>query len=95
MTHSEKQAWEQVRAEGKGKFILRSGLFRYGVRFGLIFGLFQIARLLFFNSAEEPAISIVATWGFATLCFGAVMGEYKWRQLESDYQKTPENKHLA
>ncbi|MBC8096601.1 MAG: hypothetical protein H7Y43_12400 [Akkermansiaceae bacterium] len=87
MTQTEKQAWEQVRARGRDRFIVREGLLHRGVPFGVLFGLFQIIRIVFFRSSSEPLLSIIAGWGFATVAFGAIMGVIEWQAHERDYQK--------
>jgi hypothetical protein len=95
MTQSEKQAWEKVREKGRDRFILRDGLLRHGVRFGVLFGLFQCIRFAFFHPAPEPVLSVIAGWAFATVAYGAMMGVCRWQTLERDYQKPTDDDDMV
>ena len=93
MTLSEKQAWEKVRAKGRDSFVVRVGLLRYGLKFGIIWGLFKIVSICFFKPTFQPAISVIASWGFMCVGFGALMGFHQWQQNERDYEKPTEEEH--
>lgn len=87
--------WEQVRVKGRDRFILREGLLRRGVPFGVLFALVQAARVLFFDLSLDSFITIAAAWGFATVSFGAGMGLWYWQEYQQDYQKPTENHHVV
>ena len=94
MTKIERQAWEQIRAKGRDRFILRAGLLRRGVPFGVLFALIQII-FIFFRPRAEPLISIFAGWAFAAVGFGAVMGVWEWQRHERDYQRPTDDDDVA
>jgi hypothetical protein len=94
MTKTQKQAWEQTRIQGRDQFILREGLIRRGVPFGVLFALFQII-FTFFRPRSEPVLAIVAGWAFATVGFGAFMGVWEWQNRERDYQKPTDADDVA
>jgi hypothetical protein len=85
MTKIEKQSWERIRAMGRDRFIVREGLLRHGVPFGVLVALIQIFP--FFRPSSEPFIALVASWAFSGVAFGAVMGLREWQTRERNYQK--------
>jgi len=95
MTQTEKQAWEQIRTKGRDRFIVREGLLRRGVPLGVLLGLFQIVRVVFFHPSEAPLLSIFASWAFVTVGFGATMGLHYWQHSERDYLKPTEDDDVA
>ena len=90
MTLTEKQAWEQVRARGRDRFILREGLLRHGFRFGVVFALLQIIFMLF-RPTSKPLIVIVTLPVLAGVLYGALMGLQVWQAHESEFQKPTED----
>jgi hypothetical protein len=91
MTKSEKQSWEQERAKGRERFILRRGLLRAGLPFGIFMTLWIVLFPVFINDPIPPIWEILVKFGFYTLGFGLFLGEVTWRGNERDYNKPTED----
>ena len=91
MTHSEKQSWEQLRAKGHDRFILREGLLRNGVPLGLIVTLSMFLYDIFTHTAVTSLWKMAIGFAILVLGFGYGMGETRWRSGERDYQKPTED----
>ena len=86
MTDTEKQAWEQIRAKGHGRFIVSYGLVRRGIPFGCVLTLNQI---LFDDATRSTTASgwiLPGTFVLMTVLFGYGMGETEWRKRERAYR---------
>jgi hypothetical protein len=91
MTQTQKQWWEQVRAKGAARFVLREGL----LRCGLPFAAFMTAAPLFYAVFTHRPIDItwkmVVAFAFYAIAFGGCMGTMAWRNHERDFQKPTED----
>src|SRR6266850_2881968 len=93
MNDSEKQSWEKVRARGHGRFILREGLLRCGVPFGVVVTLGPFVYDLITHQSYIPLLLPWPVWNFVVelvfsiSVFGYLFGEGNWRKNERDYQK--------
>ena len=87
MTISEKQWWEQERAKGRSRFVLREGLLRRGLPFGVFMIVWCLVIDLLFQSPIEPVWELAVKFGVYTLGFGLLMGSTLWSDRERDFQK--------
>jgi|ERR1044072_2298452 len=74
------ERWEQIRAAGKKRFVVRTGL---------TYGLTVVGATDFFNhvfvDATQPSISVVKLIVF--VLFGFYIGSDAWSNREAEYQK--------
>ena len=91
MTKSEKQLWKPERAQGYGRFLLRHGLLRAGLPFGILMVGGKILYSLFTHHPVAPIWRLLAEFGFCFLGFGALMGKWTWQHKERDYNKPTED----
>jgi len=87
MTRSEKQSWEQMRTQGRSRFVLREGLLRFGLPFGAFLTIGCLAIDWFGRSPIEPVWKLAARFGFFTLASGLFSGIKTWNERERDFQK--------
>src|SRR5438477_9677538 len=90
----DKQRWTQVRAKGHARFIIRQGLLRWGVPFGLAVTLGPFFYDLAIHAPTASIWSMVGSLIVLTLTFGYGMGEREWRLGERAYHETPLNQPL-
>ena len=83
----DKQKWMQIRARGHVRFIVRRGLFYYGVPFGLIVTLCPFVYDLIAHAPTPSVWSTVGSFALLTLVFGYGMGETEWRRNERAYHE--------
>jgi hypothetical protein len=95
MTKREKKTWETQRAIGRTQIILRYGLLRCGLPFGLLFGIYQAIRPALFGSPPRPWTEILALATFAALFLGGAMGVNYWHSNEKDYARPSEDEDMA
>jgi hypothetical protein len=95
MTKSEKQTWEQERAKGRDRFLLRRGLLRAGLPFGVLMILFKLLIAIFSHEAIAPAWRLLVEFGFYVIGFGGLMGVWSWQDNERDYKKPTEDDDVA
>ena len=95
MTKSEKQWWEQERAKGRDRFLLRRGLLRAGLPFGALMIAGKILISVFSHQPISPAWRLLVEFGFYVLGFGALMGVWSWQSNETDYKKPTEDDDVA
>ena len=74
------ERWEQIRAEGKKRFVVRTAL-TYGV---LLVAWTDLVNVLLF-AGIKPAISIFKLIFF--VLFGYFVGSSTWTEREAKYQK--------
>jgi hypothetical protein len=94
MTKSEKQWWEQERAKGYDRFLLRAVL-RAGLPFAILMTVGAVLIPVFTHHPIPSVWDLAARLGFYTIAFGAGMGAMTWRRRELDYRKPPEEDHAA
>jgi hypothetical protein len=94
MTKFEKEWWEEQRAKGYDRFLLRA-ILRAGLPFGILMTLAAILIPIFSHHAIPSVLELVAKFGFYVLAFGAFMGAATWRRNERDYKKPTENDDVA
>ena len=85
MTETQKQLWEQERAKGEFRFVLREGLLRRGLPFAAIMTAFRLVYDSFTHRPiESPGVLVI---GFALnlLLFGGCMGTMIWRDREKEF----------
>lgn len=87
MTSSEKQRWDQERAKGRSRFVLREGLLRRGLPFGVFMLGGCLVIDLLSQSPIEPVWKLAVKFGFYTLGFGLFMGSSMWSDREKEFQK--------
>ena len=88
MTKLDRERWEQIRAKGYNRFLLRS-IIRLGLPFAILMTLFQ--ALVPVHRGVEPVWKLVAEFGLFALAFGAWMGAKTWRGRETDYNQPTED----
>jgi hypothetical protein len=100
MTQSEKQAWEQVRSQGRTRYLVREGLLKIGVRAWVVLALLQlVVRVIdrvFDTVGHEWPLWLDGAW--ITLCavvFGAFVGRSHWRRKEAEYEEPTKNGDVA
>jgi len=87
MKNFDKQAWDQIRTRGHARFIIRHGLLRWGVPFGLVVTLGQFLYDILTHAATPSLWSMVGSFIFLTLAFGYLSGEMEWRRCEGAYHE--------
>jgi ABC-type polysaccharide/polyol phosphate export permease len=82
MTEADRNWWEQMRARGRGSFIFREGILRYGTRVGfslvMLLGLF----IAFFTRDSIHIFQLALAWLFSSVFFGSLIGFVLWTQHE-------------
>ena len=90
MTESERQSWEQERAQGRDRFILR-GMWRRGIRYAIIFSV--IFCVLQFSTGYMASLRL-AVWNclvmIAALTVGGgwCEGASVWYKREREYSES-------
>ena len=79
------ERWEQIRAEGKRRFVFRTAL-TYGLS---MFGVVDVSHHFFGGSQSDLCLAAVF-WPVAGIC----MGFYEWSYWEAKYQKALNEAHL-
>jgi hypothetical protein len=85
MKDAKQDNWEQIRARGHRQFIVRHGILRWGVPFGLAVTFGPAIYDLLAHSATPSAWTLAGSFAFCTLVFGYGMGETEWRKREKAY----------
>ncbi len=90
MTEIEKREWEQVRAKGRDRFILREGILRRGLRdAGIAAAIWWFVHVLRHQPTTPP--SDVWGWlaglGATILVAGWIEGMSLWEKREKEYQE--------
>ncbi|QSO47369.1 hypothetical protein [Alicyclobacillus mengziensis] len=82
MNKKQMERWEKVRARGKKRFILRYGVFGWGLSSGILFGI-----LMMLEGSENitPVNWILNILLF--MIFGYVWGLLMWSWTERKYQR--------
>lgn len=86
MNTAEKESWQQVRAKGRGAFVLRHGV----LKTGLVFGCFMALVSLLVSPSHtgyEVYIIAVKSAGMA-LAIGASVGARRWKTKEKEYEES-------
>ena len=97
MTHAQKQSWDQVRARGHGRFILREGFLRWGVPFGAVVTLGPLLYDFITHQPYTPLLLPWPVWNFVVdlvlsiMISGYLFGEGNWWMNERNYQKPTED----
>jgi hypothetical protein len=94
MTKFEKQWWEQERAKGYDRFLLRS-LLRAGLPFGILMTLAHVLWPVFSHQPIPQIYKLLVEFGFYVVGFGAFMGVVTWRGNERNYNKPTEDDDVA
>ena len=74
MNESEKQAWQQIRTAGQGKFVWREGVLRRGVPFGLIMVAFHFFGLEMSEGARHDWSLWLIRTTYYVIGFGGLSG---------------------
>lgn len=90
MTKYEKKWWENERAKGYDRFLLRSFL-RAGLPFGTLMTLGHILLPKFSHQPIGPIWTLLVDFGFYIVAFGGLMGVWTWQNNERDYKKPTED----
>ena len=97
MTESERQAWEQERAQGRDRFILR-GLLRRAGPFPAVFTVLLFLSDLLRHNIESPVLelgTLLSMFGAATLVGGWHEGEKIWNSRERELKDFRGGDHVA
>jgi len=81
----DKEKWSQTRARGHARFIIRQGLLRWGIPFGLVVTLGTFVYDVATHSPTPSIWSMVGSFILLTLAFGYGMGQTEWRHGERAY----------
>ena len=95
MTQTQKQWWEQERAKGEARYVLRVGLLRMGLPFAAIMTVVPLLNNVFTIEPIEPLWKLGVKFAFFVVGFGGMMGAMLWRDRERDYQKPTEDEDSA
>jgi hypothetical protein len=87
MTQQDRHWWEQMRAGGRGSFILRQGILRYGAQVAFALLVMQVTYMIFFTRDSVPIITLALVWVLDAIIFGSLIGFVLWRQHEKDYHQ--------
>ena len=87
MTQQDKHWWEQIRAKGRGSFILRDGILRYGMQVAFALLVMQVTYIIFFTRDSVPLITLALGYVANAIIFGSLIGHVLWKQHEKDYPK--------
>jgi hypothetical protein len=85
MKNPDTREWEQIRASGHRRFIVRYGLLKWGLPFGLVTTLGPVAYDVLRHSTMPSVWSIAGSFIVLGLGFGYGMGETEWRRREKAY----------
>jgi hypothetical protein len=98
MTPTDRLWWEQTRAKGRAWFVLREGIIRCVVGFGVAFLLITPVFCIL-GGILPDLLSLAVGWATATLFMstlvGTLVGVFLWRQHEKAYQKSTRDDHLV
>jgi hypothetical protein len=89
MTESELQSWEQERAQGRDRFILR-GLWRRSLRFAVVFSIVSFVLDLFTHRLLSVGLGVwncLVTIATVTLAVGWCEGASIWYRREKEYSE--------
>jgi len=95
MTQTEKQWWEQIRARGEARFVLRQGLLRCGLPFAVFVTMGRLLLDFFADRPMGPIWTMGIAFVFYAVFFGGCMGAMAWRNHERDFQKPTEADDVA
>lgn len=90
VTQDEKQEWQQIRARGRGQFILRYGLLRAGVILWGVSALIWIMRLSWDAGRPADPIKEIIVAALTGLVTAWVSAHTQWQKMEEDFQKPSE-----
>jgi len=97
MTESEAQAWEQERAQGRDRFILR-GIWRRAGMFSAIFTVLFFLSGLWRHNIESPLLEVgtlLSLFGVGTLGGGWCEGARIWYKREREFKDFKGGVHAA
>jgi len=88
MTQTQKQRWEQERAKGLGRFVLREGVLKRGLPFA-VFLQFCVTPLcdMFTHHPMDSVALLVVKFVFMAVVFGVFVGVGIWSGREKAYAK--------
>jgi hypothetical protein len=98
VTDIESHEWEQVRAQGRDRFVLREGVLQRGLRDA---GILALVWVFFHIFRHKPLPSPVDAWtSIAGLCVVALgAGSYEgvtvWERREAEYQEHQKGNHVG
>ena len=87
MTLQDRHWWEQMRAKGRGSFIFRQGILRYGTQVAFALLVVQLTYFIFLTRASVPLITLALSWVVDAIIFGSLIGYVLWKQYEKDYHQ--------
>ena len=95
MTQTQKQWWEQERAKGEARFVLREGLLRRGLPFAAIMTALPLLYDFFTHRPVEFTWKLMIAFAFYLVAFGGCMGTMAWRDREREFQKPTDNEDVV
>ena len=81
-----------MRAKGRGSYILRQGILRYGAQVSFALFVMQVTYIIFFTRDSVPIITLALGLIVDAIIFGSLIGYVLWKQHEKDYHK---DDHMA
>ena len=87
MTKSERQWWQQVRAQGRTRYVLRDGLLKRGLPFGSLVTLIDFLPLFWGGSLSKPVSFYLIKFAFLVLAFGWITAVWSWDAHEKEFEK--------
>lgn len=87
MTQTERNNWEKVRANGRGRYIVVEGILKRGLLAGVIIGAFPFLIHSLCNGWTTDWLLLVILFVVAAFISGSIMGGLFWHLQESEYQK--------
>ncbi|HEV2695351.1 MAG TPA: hypothetical protein VG347_20825 [Verrucomicrobiae bacterium] len=95
MNHINKPTWEQIRGQGKSRFIL-SGLVQRGFKIAAPYTIGFFITDLLGHRVTNPvaeAFFLIKTYLLLTLLVGWLEGAYVWFKNERNYKKAALKRH--
>jgi len=90
MTKLDKERWEQIRAKGYERFLLRT-VIRAGLPFAILMTLSRALWPVVRHRPVEPVWQLAVEFEFYGLFFGVWMGTFTWRCRQRDYNRPTED----
>ena len=83
-----------MRAKGRGSFIFRHGILRYGTQVACALAVVQsvlfVFIILFTRESvrfSQAAIQVAIGWPISAIIFGSLIGHVPWKQNEKNYHQ--------
>jgi hypothetical protein len=94
MTKSDRKWWQQVRAQGRTRYVLRDGLLKRGLPSGSLVTLLNFLPLLCGGSRSKSVPFYLIEFALVVLAFGWIGAVLSWDAHEKEFEK-PEDDDMA